>query len=67
MKAIITVTITKEVELDPKDYGTESPEDMLQMEMQFAGNLLHEWISVGEPDIFVEGVLKAQESGGTGT
>ncbi|WP_088832706.1 hypothetical protein [Paenibacillus tyrfis] len=65
MKAVITVTITKEVELNPQDYGTESREDMLQMEIQYAGNLLHEWISIGEPDIFVEGVLKAQESGGS--
>ncbi|KEQ27788.1 hypothetical protein [Paenibacillus tyrfis] len=61
MKALITVTITKEVELDPQDYGTESPEDMLQMEMQFAGNLLHEWIGVGEPNVLVEGVLKTKE------
>ena len=60
IKAIITVTVTKEVELNPKAYGTDSPEDMLEMEKQFADNLLHEWISDGDLQIFVEGKLKEQ-------
>lgn len=63
MKALITVTITKEVELDPRAYNTDSPEDMLHLEMEFADNLLHEWISIGEPHIFVEGTLKAESRG----
>lgn len=56
-KAKITLTITKEVELNPEWYYTESVEDMLNMAIQQADNMPHEFIADGDINVYVEGKL----------
>jgi hypothetical protein len=56
-KARITVTITKDVDLNPELYYTDSVEDMLTMAIQYADNMLHEFISEGIIKVYAEGKL----------
>jgi hypothetical protein len=59
--AIVTLTITKEVKLNPYDYGTDSAEDMLKIEMQYAENQTDDWMSAGNISVLVDGKIKKEE------
>jgi len=57
-KALITVTITREIEYDPDFYETDlSEEEFLQEEIKYADNLFHEWIEADGVKFFTEGKL----------
>lgn len=45
MKIKVKVTITREIEFDPKEvYSDFTPAQILESEKSYADNLLHEWM-----------------------
>lgn len=58
MKAKITVTVTREIDLDNDCYDPDSTyEERLRDEIQYADNLFHEWISVDDAQWNTDGEL----------
>lgn len=57
-KIVVTVTITREVEIDSDIYGTDMTEEqILQEEIQYAEDLFHEWVEADNIQWKTEGKL----------
>jgi hypothetical protein len=57
-KIVITVTITREIEIDPEFYDSNATdEQILQEEIQYAENLFHEWTEADNVQWKTEGKL----------